>query len=73
MRSLPGCILLPVWAAGTLTVAFFLSLGFQQLFQAIPSYAIEDLAMRILKGGSSIGFKLAYFGTLLSGCLDRGR
>lgn len=65
MRSLRGSVLLSVWTVGTLTVTFLLSLGFPQVFQEIPSYAIEDLTMRILKGGSPIGFKLAYFGTLL--------
>lgn len=53
------------WAAGTLAVAFFLALGSSLLFQEIPAYTIEDLSAKVLKGGSPIGFKLAYFGTAL--------
>jgi len=53
------------WAAGTLAVAFFLALGSLQLLQEIPAYTIEDLSAKVLKGGSPIGFKLAYFGTAL--------
>jgi len=48
-----------------LVVAFFLLLGFWQLFDGIPSYAAEDLSGKILKGNSPIGFKLAYLGTLM--------
>ena len=54
-----------VWSTGTLVVALFLMLGFSQLFQEIPSYTIENLSAKILKGGSPVGFKLAYFGTVL--------
>lgn len=53
------------WAAGTLVVAFFLASGFSQLSQEIPAYTIQDLSAKVLKGGSPIGFKLAYFGTVL--------
>lgn len=53
------------WGAGTLAVVFFLVLGSWQLFREIPAYTIEDLSAKILKGGSPIGFKLAYFGTAL--------
>ena len=54
-----------VWTAGALSVAFFLALGSSQLLQEIPAYTIEDLSAKVLKGGSPIGFKLAYFGTAL--------
>jgi len=53
------------WAAGTLAVAFFLVLGSPQIFREIPSYTIEEVSGKIVKGGSPIGFKLAYFGTVL--------
>lgn len=65
MRRNLRLIRLLVWAAGTVVVAFFLMLGFWQLFQEIPSYTIQNISTRILKGGSPIGFRLAYFGTIL--------
>lgn len=65
MRPNPRLIGVLVWAAGTFVVAFFLVVGISQLFREIPSYTIEDFSANILKGGSPIGFKLAYFGTIL--------
>lgn len=64
-RHNPRPIRILVWAAGTLLVAFFLVVGFWQLFQEIPSYTVENFSAKILKGGSPIGYKLAYFGTIL--------
>ena len=65
MRPNPRLIGLSVWAAGAFVVVFFLVLGFSQLFQEIPSYTVGDFSAMILKGGSPVGFKLAYFGTAL--------
>ncbi len=53
------------WLVGTALVMFFLLLGFWQSLAEIPSYAIGEFSARILKGGSPIGFKLAYLGTIL--------
>jgi len=65
MRFSPPPTRLLAWAIGTLTVAFFLILGFWQLLHSIPTYTIEDIDFKMLKGGSPVGFKLAYFGTFL--------
>jgi len=65
MRRNSPPIRILVWAAGALLVAFFLVLGFWQLFREIPSYTIENFSAKILKGGSPIGYKLAYVGTIL--------